>query len=144
MLKNLLKRFNFWKLYNFQRMGILVREEATDTNTFFLKGADSIMKTKLTESERIYVSEETEILSREGFRTLVFASKTITNSEMKALLREFKESELQMEDREEKEEEVTLKLEEDVNLLGVSGVEDMLQEDVKSCIDHLREASIKG
>lgn len=33
---------------------------------FFLKGADSVMVNKISHSEKIFVDEETEILSNEG------------------------------------------------------------------------------
>lgn len=125
-------------------MGILVREEATGENTFFLKGADSVMVKRLAENEKIFVNEETEVLSREGYRTLVFGQRSVSDSEMESILEEFREADLDMDNREEREMAVTLKLEQNLELLGVSGVEDLLQDDVKGCITHLREASIKG
>ena len=61
-----------------KRMGILLRNLKTNKIIFLLKGADSIMMTKLSENEQIYVSEETEVLSREGYRTLVFAWRELS------------------------------------------------------------------
>ena len=47
-------------------MGILVKNLDNLEHTFYLKGADSVMITKLGENEKIFVNEETEVLSREG------------------------------------------------------------------------------
>jgi phospholipid-translocating ATPase len=127
-----------------KRMGILLRNLTTNKIIFLLKGADSIMMTKLSENEQIFVGEETEILSREGFRTLVFASKELSESEWEKFNEEFKEAELDMKNREIREEECVEELEKNMILSSITGVEDMLQDNVKDCIMHLREAGIKG
>ena len=127
-----------------KRMGILLKNKETGKIRFLLKGADSIMMTKLSENEQIFVGEETEKLSREGFRTLVFASKNLSDDEWGRLEEEFKEAELDMNNREVREEEVIEELEKDMLLDSITGVEDMLQDNVKDCIMHLREAGIKG
>ena len=125
-------------------MGILLRDKKTKKVQFFLKGADNIMMTKLSENEKIFVGEEAEVLSREGFRTLVFAAKSLSESELVVFEKDFKAAELDMKNRENREEECVMELETNMHLLGVSGVEDLLQENVKDCIVHLREAEIKG
>ena len=127
-----------------KRMGILLRNLTTNKIIFFLKGADSIMMTKLSENEQIYVSEETEVLSREGYRTLVFAYKEFSEQEWNKFEEEFKEAELDMKNREIREEECVEDMEKGMILSAITGVEDMLQDNVKDCIMHLREAGIKG
>lgn len=47
-------------------MGVLVESMETGEFTFYLKGADSVMVRKLGENEKIFVLEETEILSSQG------------------------------------------------------------------------------
>ena len=47
-------------------MGVLVQNGETKEFTFYLKGADSVMVKKLNENEKIFVNEETELLSRQG------------------------------------------------------------------------------
>jgi magnesium-transporting ATPase (P-type) len=47
-------------------MGALVQNLTTNEYTFYLKGADSVMVTKLNQNEKIFVNEETEILSKQG------------------------------------------------------------------------------
>lgn len=127
-----------------KRMGILLRNMTTNRIIFLLKGADSIMMTKLSENEQIYVGEETEKLSREGYRTLVFASRELSEEEWDKFEDEFKEAELDMKNREIREEECVEDMEKNMGLDSITGVEDMLQDNVKDCIMHLREAGIKG
>lgn len=127
-----------------KRMGILLQNTNDNKIIFLLKGADSIMMTKLSENEQIYVGEETEKLSRQGYRTLVFASKELSQEEWNIMEKEFKEAELDMNNREVREEECVDELEKNLLLDCITGVEDMLQDNVKDCIMHLREAGIKG
>ena len=65
-------------------MGIIVRHLATNRIIFYLKGADSVMKNKIPETFRGFVSDECEDLSREGLRTLVLTQKYLLEEEYKA------------------------------------------------------------
>ena len=56
-----------------KRMGILVRNCEDGRLTFFLKGADSVVQGLVDSSDRIFLEEQCEGLSKEGLRTLVFA-----------------------------------------------------------------------
>ena len=47
-------------------MGILVRNVKFNQYEFHVKGADMVMVEKISESEKIFVNEETEKLSNEG------------------------------------------------------------------------------
>jgi hypothetical protein len=49
-----------------------------------------------------------------------------------------------MSKREKKEKECLEYLEREMNLIGVTAVEDLLQESVRDCIEHIREARVKG
>lgn len=53
-------------------------------------------------------------------------------------------AEQSMNNREKKEKEAIKKLENNMNIIGVTAVEDLLQESVRGCIEHIREARIKG
>ena len=54
-------------------MGILLYSQETDEYTFYLKGADSVMKKFVKETSRGFIDEECENLAREGLRTLVIS-----------------------------------------------------------------------
>jgi phospholipid-translocating ATPase len=62
-------------------MGIIVCHAATNRIIFYLKGADAVMKDKVSETLRGFVLDECEDLSREGLRTLVLAQKYLTEKE---------------------------------------------------------------
>lgn len=52
-------------------MGIILRHVPTNRVIFYLKGADSIMKSRVPEVQRGFLLDESENLAREGLRTLV-------------------------------------------------------------------------
>lgn len=56
----------------------------------------------------------------------------------------FKRAEQNMSNRAKKEEECLEAMERNLKLLGITAVEDLLQEDVKLSINNIREAAIKG
>lgn len=53
-------------------------------------------------------------------------------------------AEQSMTQREKKVKKCLADLEKNLNLIGVTAVEDLLQESVRDCIEHIREARIKG
>lgn len=59
-------------------MGIILQHSDTGRIVFFMKGADAVMKDKVSETLRGFVLDECEDLSREGLRTLVLAQKLLT------------------------------------------------------------------
>lgn len=52
-------------------MGILVFNKEGNRILFYLKGADTVMKKFVQETQRGFIDEECESLAREGLRTLV-------------------------------------------------------------------------
>ena len=56
----------------------------------------------------------------------------------------FKRAEQNMANRAEEEEKCVEAMERNLKLLGITAVEDLLQEDVKLSINNIREAAIKG
>jgi phospholipid-translocating ATPase len=56
-----------------KRMGIILRAPDTKGVYFYLKGADTVMKSKVPEVQRGFLMDECEMLSREGLRTLVIS-----------------------------------------------------------------------
>jgi phospholipid-translocating ATPase len=127
-----------------ERMGVLVENKDTNELIFYLKGADSVMVKKLGENEKIFVNEETEVLSRQGLRTLVIGSKTMSRENVDQFEQKMMIAEQSMNNREQKENECLELLEQDLNLIGVTAVEDLLQLSVRGSIEHIREACVKG
>lgn len=124
-------------------MGIIVRDTHSGEIMFLQKGADSVMARIVQRND--WLEEETANMAREGLRTLVMARKRLGG----AMYSEFKEkylaaSVLMNEGRNEAMAGVVAQfLEHDLELLGLTGVEDKLQDDVRSTLEILRNAGIK-
>ncbi|WAQ89635.1 hypothetical protein PtA15_11A325 [Puccinia triticina] len=127
-----------------KRMGIIIREKLTGEVTFYQKGADAVMA-KIVQSND-WLEEECDNMSREGLRTLVMAKKKLSNEAYHRFTRRYLSARVDMgaDDRQEAiQRVVSEELENNLELLGVTGVEDKLQEDVKSTLELLRNAGLK-
>lgn len=124
-----------------KRMGLIVEFE--EKIYYFLKGADSIMIPFLKVESRSKAEEDTALLSSSGLRTLVFAQTRIEKEEYDNFVEEYKQAASSLTDRKKKMEEVITKLEGEMDFVGITGVFDLLQDDVKESIENLRHAGIK-
>ncbi|KAL0929774.1 phospholipid-transporting atpase [Colletotrichum truncatum] len=79
----------------------------------------------------------------EGLRTLVYADKFLRPDDYARWKRLHHEAETSLVDRQERIEEVSDLLEQELDLVGASAVEDKLQKGVPETIAKLREANIK-
>jgi len=123
-----------------KRMGMIVKDPKGQI-VFFVKGAESIMKYICKQSD--WMDEEVENLAHEGLRTLVFGRRVLDQDMYKRFNDRLKQAEMAMVDREEKIMSVRQSIEHSLTLLGVTGVEDQLQEDVQGTLETLRNAGIK-
>lgn len=125
------------------RMGIVLRNLETEQMYFFLKGADVALQRKLRSDEGIFSQEQTEALSKEGLRTLVLSYKILSQKELADWRVEFKRASQNLSQRVELERICVENLERNITFLAVTGVEDLLQEDIKIAITTIRSAGIK-
>ena len=125
-----------------KRMGIIVQHPGSGNITFYLKGAEDVMKDKIQLKSKFKALEDCEILGRDGLRTLIISKKTLSLQEYKVWKKEFEKVSITTDDRERKVREVIDKLEVNMEVLGVTGVEDKLQNDVGETIEQLRDAGI--
>lgn len=79
----------------------------------------------------------------EGLRTLLYAHKFITESEYQAWKKVFHAAETSLVDRQDRIEEAGDLIEQGLDLVGASAIEDKLQLGVPETIDKLRRANIK-
>ncbi|OQO03363.1 hypothetical protein B0A48_11621 [Cryoendolithus antarcticus] len=79
----------------------------------------------------------------EGLRTLLFTQKVIPAAEYTAWKKLYQDATTSLVDRQQRIEDVAEMLEQDMDLLGASAIEDKLQEGVPETIDKLRRANIK-
>lgn len=104
-----------------KRMGVVIEEE--NGCYLYMKGADSVMKELLEEKD--WVEEVAEAMAKEGLRTMVFGCRKISEEELAEL-------------------KATGYISENgLNALGVTGVEDKLQNNIRISLETLRNAGIK-
>jgi phospholipid-translocating ATPase len=126
-----------------KRMGILLRNYESGKITFYLKGADAVFEPLLSPEEWVFVKEQAEQLSKEGLRTLVMTQKAVTKNEYLVWKEAMNRASQNLKNRIDAERKCIEDLEKGMRLLGVTGVEDLLQEDIKSVILNIRDAGIK-
>jgi phospholipid-translocating ATPase len=136
-----------------KRMGIIVQfmdgsETATSRNIeageiwFYQKGADTVMTSIVAAND--WLDEETANMAREGLRTLVIGRKRLSVQQYQEFSANYKDASVAINSRDASIARVVSHyLERDLELLGVTGVEDKLQRDVKPSLELLRNAGIK-
>jgi phospholipid-translocating ATPase len=139
-------RFDVLDIFPFtsesKRMGIVVRDTQSGEITFLQKGADVVM-TKIVQRND-WLEEETANMAREGLRTLVMARRRLSAQTYAEFKERYHQASVRLEGRNEGMNAVVAEyLEHDLELLGLTGVEDKLQDDVKSTLELLRNAGIK-
>lgn len=125
-----------------KRMGIIVRDRLNGEITFYMKGADVVM-TKIVQYND-WLEEECGNMAREGLRTLVVARKKLSDEVYADFLDRYSQAKVSVHDRNAAVQEVISNiLENELELLGLTGVEDKLQDDVKPTLEALRNAGIR-
>ena len=126
-----------------KRMGIILKNKKHGHIIYYLKGAENVMM-KFVKDEYInYIAENAENLATKGLRTLVLSQKIIPQDEYDKWNKEYEEAKASMENRQQKITEVVSKIENNMEFLCVTGVEDLLQDEVATTIDNLRNAGMK-
>ncbi|CAO1635680.1 unnamed protein product [Jaminaea pallidilutea] len=132
-----------------KRMGIVIRERSSGDITFYQKGADVVMARIVAQND--WLEEECGNMAREGLRTLVVGRKKLTQQSWEAFESQHKAARVKASSSNAPNEDraalvanvISDHLERDLELLGVTGVEDKLQDDVKTTLELLRNAGIK-
>ncbi|VDN51132.1 unnamed protein product [Dracunculus medinensis] len=139
------KSFQILHLFPFtsetKRMGIIVKDETTDEVSFIMKGADTVMATMVQYND--WLEEESSNMAREGLRTLVVAKKTLSPEQLIEFEKHYHQAKMTVVNRSEHMAAVLRRLETDLHLLCLTGVEDRLQENVPASLELLRNAGIK-
>ena len=136
-----------------KRMGIILQfmqgEDSAASNTdqaaeiwFYQKGADTVMTSIVAAND--WLDEETANMAREGLRTLVVGRRKLSLDQYRDFSTRYKQASMSLQDRDTNMARVVNDcLERNLELLGVTGVEDKLQKDVKPSLELLRNAGIK-
>jgi len=126
-----------------KRMGIILKNKKHGHIIYYLKGAENVMMRFVKDEYVNYIAENAENLATKGLRTLVLSQKIISQEDFDKWNKEYEEAKTSMENRQQKIAEVVSKLENNMDFLCVTGVEDLLQDDVATTIDNLRNAGMK-
>ncbi|GAM39848.1 Neo1 homolog [Talaromyces pinophilus] len=135
-----------------KRMGIIVQFDHATTGAtpsesepeiwFYQKGADTVMSSIVAAND--WLDEETANMAREGLRTLVVGRRKLSLEQYRGFTAAYKEASMALQDRDTGMAKVVGGyLERDLELLGVTGVEDRLQRDVKPSLELLRNAGVR-
>jgi magnesium-transporting ATPase (P-type) len=117
----------------------------------FAKGADSVMlpPPRLNSidpfplaSPALVQQHLTEFASA-GLRTLCLGGREVPSPEAEALIKDFQVASVAMVRRAQRLDEVAALVETSLHLLGITAIEDRLQEGVPECVTQMREAGIK-
>ncbi|KAF4549938.1 Phospholipid-transporting ATPase DNF1-like protein [Elsinoe fawcettii] len=129
-----------------KRMSIIIRFPDNSIR-LYCKGADSIIYSRLKAGEqpelRKSTAEHLEMFAREGLRTLCIAQRDLTEDEYQTWQKDHEIAAAAIQDREEKIEAVSDRIERDLTLLGGTAIEDRLQDGVPDSIALLGLAGIK-
>lgn len=126
-----------------KRMGIILRNKKYNYIVFYIKGAESVIKDLIKEESVSYMKENCENLAFQGLRTLVYGFKLISQDDYLAWEIKYNQALNSLDDRPRKIASVMTLIEMNFEFLCVTGVEDLLQENVLETVDSLRQAGIK-
>lgn len=130
-----------------KRMSVVVRAVGEDEPAMlFCKGADNVMMNlcHMQDSEEVrLVNQQLFEFSVQGLRTLVIAKRILTKEQADDFETKWINAKKAIADREKRLDEVAEEFESDLDLLGVTAIEDKIQEKVPETITALRAAGIK-
>ncbi|ELK28371.1 Putative phospholipid-transporting ATPase VB [Myotis davidii] len=140
-----------------KRMSVIVRHPLTSEIIVYTKGADSVIMDLLEDPARVTdtdvekklrkirarTQKHLDLYARDGLRTLCIAKKVLTEEDFRRWASFRHEAEASLDNRDELLMETAQHLENQLTLLGATGIEDRLQEGVPDTIAALREAGIQ-
>lgn len=140
-----------------KRMSVVVRHPLTREIVVYTKGADSTIIDLLQDPacvtdmdlgkkmKKIHTrtQKHLDLYARDGLRTLCIAKKVISEEDFERWASFRRQAEASLDNRDELLMETAQRLENQLTLLGATGIEDRLQEGVPDTIAALREAGIQ-
>uniref|UniRef100_A0A673BXB3 Phospholipid-transporting ATPase n=1 Tax=Sphaeramia orbicularis TaxID=375764 RepID=A0A673BXB3_9TELE len=137
---------------NRKRMSVLVRHPISKEYVLYTKGADyAIMElldcVSLEKGNQKNIAADTQqhldYYAKEGLRTLCIAKKVLSGREYESWSADRHRALAAIENREQLIMDTAVQIETNLTLLGATGIEDRLQENVPDTITALREAGIQ-
>ncbi|CAE8646873.1 unnamed protein product [Polarella glacialis] len=124
-----------------KRQSVIVKRPSGEV-VLLVKGADDIMQLKARDAAS-FPEEHLLSFAKEGLRTLVLGRRSLSETELAAWLADYAKAQTNMEDRDRTLELVAETIERDLEIVGVTAIEDKLQVGVQETIVKIREAGIK-
>ncbi|XP_046677683.1 phospholipid-transporting ATPase ID isoform X2 [Homalodisca vitripennis] len=127
-----------------KRMSVILRQG--QSLRLYCKGADSVVYQRLKGGDEALKAKTLEHLNKfagEGLRTLCLAVKDLNEKEFETWRVKHHEASVSMDDREERLHQIYEEIERNMTLIGVTAIEDKLQEGVQQTIANLALAQIK-
>jgi len=118
---------------------VKVLVKGADTSMFSILANGSESNNSLLHATQSHLCE----YSSQGLRTLVVASRSLSDAELEEWQSRYGEASTALTDRASKLRQTAALIECNLNLLGATGIEDKLQEGVPEAIESLRQAGIK-
>ena len=130
-----------------KRMSVLVREKRTGKVKLICKGADNVIFDRAHKSVNTTpagpFAGALTAFAKLGLRTLVIAEREVPEGECKSWLTAYTAARMSISNRGEKLAAVAEKIERDLRILGITAIEDRLQDGVPGTISDLARAGIK-
>ncbi|XP_064088373.1 LOW QUALITY PROTEIN: phospholipid-transporting ATPase IF-like [Macrobrachium nipponense] len=132
-----------------KRMSVAVKENSTGRIWLLTKGAESsvFLKCDLQNDHQREIhaltNKHIDDYAMLGLRTLAVARRELTPELYKEFSLDLNNARQKLDGREEAVAEVMNRMEDDLTLLGATGVEDLLQDGVQETLESLRVAGIK-
>lgn len=132
-----------------KRMSVILRKMDDEGRLFLLcKGADNVIFERLAKDSsqaelRAKTDKDLQFFASEGLRTLCLAYRVLDITEYEQWARDYHQASVAIDQRDEKVEEVSSRIEQGLTLLGATAIEDKLQDGVPECISDLKRAGIK-
>ncbi|XP_030744413.1 phospholipid-transporting ATPase VD [Echinops telfairi] len=139
-----------------KRMSVVVRDPLSNQVVVYTKGADSVIMELLSvatpdgaslDKHQRTVREKTQQhlddYAKRGLRTLCIAKKVLSDADYAEWLKNHFLAETSIDNREQLLFESAMRLENELTLLGATGIEDRLQEGVPESIEALQRARIR-
>lgn len=129
-----------------KRMSVILRTPE-DRIILFMKGADGVVLDRINHSANIeeisHITEQLIDYSKEGLRTLLIAKKELDEQTYKEWNQRYHEALRDIHEKEKRIEKLQEEIETKLVLIGATGIEDDLQDEVGITISKLKEANIK-
>ena len=128
-----------------RRSSVIIRNLEDNRIYIYSKGADSVIISRLSDHSRRYLASINNIIdiySRKGWRTLVMGFRVLEEDEYSVWAAKYKQAKTTP-GEEHLLESLADEIEQELYLLGCTGVEDSLQDEVKESITAFLRAKIK-